>query len=113
MWGIGLAGILVLTGFFLSGLAASVHISGFFGWWLKFRLFLAAVAHETGGPGGVGPGEDLTIEVPDDFNHVAGLLFVFCVFCKILFLVTKLTVHPESTVERSHNGTQIFWLLHL
>ena len=72
------------------------------------------MTHETGGPGGgIGPGEDLTIEMPDHFNHVAGSLIVLPVLCEIRRFVTKLTVHTKPTVEGPHNGTQILWLLHL
>ena len=86
---------------------------GLFRRWLKFRFLVAAVTHKTGGPGCVGPGEGLTIEIPDDFNHVAGQLFLFCVFCEIRPFVTKLAVHTQPGVEGPHNGTQIFCLLHL
>ena len=86
---------------------------GFFRRWLKFRFFVAAVTHKTGGPGGVGPGEGLTIEVLDDFNHVAGPLFLFRIFCEIRRFMTKLAFHTQPGVEGPHNGTQIFRLLHL
>jgi len=86
---------------------------GFFRRWLKFRLFVAAVTHKTGGPGCVGPGEGRTIEILDDFNHVAGPLFLFGVLCEIRRFVTKLAFHTQPGVEGPHNGTQIFWLLHL
>ncbi len=86
---------------------------GFFRRWLKFRFFVAAVTHKTGGPGGVGPGEGPTIEILDDFNHVAGPLFWFCVFCEIRRFVTKRAFHTQSSVEGPHNGAQICCLLYL
>ena len=70
--GDSLLGIRALTRLFLLGLPASLGVSGFFGRWLKFRIFVAAVAHKAGGPGCVGPGEDLTVEMADHFNHVTG-----------------------------------------
>ncbi len=86
---------------------------GFFRRWLTFRFFVPAVTHKTGGPGGVGPGEGLTIEVLDDFNHVTGSLFLFCIFCEIRRFVAKLAFHTQPGVEGPHNGTLIFRLLHL
>ena len=81
--------------------------------WLKFRLLLAAVTHKTGGPGSVGPGEDLTVEVLDHFNHVPGPSFSFCVLCEIRWFVTKRAFHSQASVEGTHDGTQICCLLHL